>query len=173
MKKKEKLVMMISQKMADQLNVQVKNEFFANWAYLSMAYAFESMGLKIFARWFFKQAEEEREHAEKIAGYLLDQGAEVKLMALDQPKVKYASAEEICAAAVEHELGVTKNIHDLVELARKENDYATENFLQWFVEEQVEEVASTTELLDMVKMASAPGQLFMLENRLWHEVEKK
>ena len=165
--------MMISKKMADQLNEQVKNEFFAHWAYLDMAFAFESMGLKIFAKWFFRQADEEKEHAMKIARYLLDQGAEVQLKALDQPKNKYSSAEEIVAAAVEHELGVTKNINDLVDLAREENDHATDNFLQWFVEEQVEEVASTTELLDMVKMAPGPGQLFMLEGRLYHEIENK
>ena len=165
--------MMISKKVADKLNEQVKNEFFANWTYQSMAYAFESMGLKIFAKWFFKQAEEEREHAEKIAQYLLDQGAEVKLTALDAPQTSFKSAEEIVAGAVAHEKQVTQNINDLVELARSENDYATENFLQWFVAEQVEEVASTTELLDMVKMAQGPGQLFMLENRLWHMVENK
>jgi ferritin len=164
---------MISKKMADALNVQVKNEFFANWTYLSMAYAFESMGLKIFAQWFFKQAEEEKEHAMKIAQYLLDQGAEVKLMALDAPQTEFKSAEEIVQGAVDHELQVTQNINDLVDLARSENDHATENFLRWFVEEQVEEVASTTELLDMVKMASGPGQLFMLENRLYHSVQNK
>ena len=165
--------MMISKKMADQLNEQVKNEFFAQWAYLDMAFAFESMGLKIFAKWFFRQADEEKEHAIKIAQYLLDQGAEVLLKSLDKPKNKYSSAEEIVAAAVDHELGVTKNINDLVDLARAENDHATDNFLQWFVQEQVEEVASTTELLDMVKMASGPGQLFMLEGRLYHEMENK
>ena len=165
--------MMISQKMADQLNEQVKNEFFAQWAYLDMAFAFENMGLKIFAKWFFRQADEEKEHAMKIAQYLLDQGAEVLLKSLDKPKNKYSSAEEIVSAAVDHELGVTKNINDLVDLARAENDHATDNFLQWFVQEQVEEVASTTELLDMVKMASGPGQLFMLEGRLYHEIANK
>ncbi|UCG61143.1 MAG: ferritin [Candidatus Zixiibacteriota bacterium] len=165
--------MMISQKVADKLNEQVKNEFFANWTYLSMAYAFESMNLKIFAKWFFKQAEEEREHAEKIAQYLLDQGAEVKLTALDKPQTGFKSAEEIVAGAVAHEKQVTRNIHDLVDLARAEKDHATENFLQWFIEEQVEEVASTTELLEMVKMAQGPGQLFVLENRLYHMVESK
>ena len=165
--------MMISKKMADKLNEQVKNEFFASWTYLAMAYSLETMNLKIFAKWFFKQSDEEKTHATKIAQYLLDQGAEVKLASLDQPKVDYKSVEEIAAGAVEHELMVTQNINDLVKLAREEKDYATENFLQWFVQEQVEEVASTTELLEMVKMANTPGQLFMLENRLWHMVEGK
>ncbi|MEW6411463.1 MAG: ferritin [Candidatus Zixiibacteriota bacterium] len=165
--------MMISKNMAKALNGQVKEEFFASWTYTAMGYAFESMNLKIFAKWFFKQAGEEKEHAEKIAQYLIDQGAEVKLTALEAPKTDYKSAEEIVTAAVQHEIKVTKMIHKLVDMARKENDHATDNFLQWFVDEQVEEVASTQELLDMVKMASGPGQLFMLENRLYHEVESK
>jgi ferritin len=159
--------------MAKALNGQVKEEFFASWTYMAMGYAFEAMNLKVFAQWFYKQAAEEKTHAEKIAQYLLDQGAEVKLTALDAPKTDYKYAEEIVAAAVAHEVKVTNMINKLVDLARKENDHATDNFLQWFVQEQVEEVASTTELHDMVKMASGPGQLFMLENRLYHMVENK
>ncbi len=165
--------MMISKSMAKALNGQVKEEFFASWTYMAMGYAFESMNLKVFAQWFYKQAQEEKTHAEKIAQYILDQGAEVKLTALDAPKTEYKSAEEIVGAAVQHEIKVTKMINKLVDLARKENDHATDNFLQWFVQEQVEEVASTTELHDMVKMATGPGQLFMLENRLYHVVESK
>jgi len=163
--------MMISQKMADSLNEQVKNEFYSSWLYLAMAYKFESMGLKVFAKWFFRQADEEKEHAMKIAKYILDQGAEVKLTALDKPKTEYASAEEIVGDAVNHEKLVTKMINDLVDLALKENDHATFSFLQWFVNEQVEEVASTTELYDLVKMAPGPGQMYMLEGRVYHLLE--
>jgi len=165
--------MMISQKMADSINEQIKNEFFSSWIYLAMAYKFENMGLKVFAKWFYKQANEEREHAFKFGKYLLEQGTVVKLTALDQPKLDYASAEEICSEAVEHEKFITKKINELVDLAKKENDHATFNFLQWFVEEQVEEVSSTQELLDMVKMANNPSQLFLLEGRLYHMLEKK
>ncbi|MFQ6009317.1 MAG: ferritin, partial [Candidatus Zixiibacteriota bacterium] len=134
---------------------------------------FESMNLKVFAQWFYLQAKEEQEHAMKIAKYLLDQGAEVKLQALPEPKTSYGSAEEICQAAVDHELLVTKMIHDLVDTARSENDTATQVFLNWFVEEQVEEVASVKELLDMVKLAKTPGQILMLEGRVWRMVEAR
>jgi ferritin len=165
--------MMISQKMADAINEQIKNEFYSGWLYMAMAYKFESMNLKVFAKWFYKQASEEREHAEKFGKYLIDQGAEVKLTALDKPKADWKSAEEMTTAAVEHEKEVTKMIHKLVDLARTENDHATFNMLQWFVDEQVEEVASATELMDMVKLVTAPGQLLMLEGRLYHMVEAK
>jgi ferritin len=165
--------MMISEKMATRLNEQVKNEFYSYWLYLSMAFSFESMNLKAFAQWFYLQAKEEQEHAMKIAKYLLDQGAEVKLQALPDPKTSFGSAEEICQAAVAHELEITKMINDLVELARSENDNATQVFLNWFVEEQVEEVASVKELLEMVKLAKTPGQILMLEGRIYRMVEAR
>ncbi len=158
--------MMVSKKMAAALNEQVKNEFFAYWTYLQMSYTFNSMGLTVFSTWYNQQAIEEQGHAMKIAGYLLDQGAEVELMNLDKPKADYKSAQEVVQAALDHEIKVTGQINALASLAREEHDYATENFLQYYVQEQVEEVATATELLDLVKMSDSTGQLLMLENRI-------
>ena len=157
--------MMISQKMADAINEQIKNEFFSGWLYLAMAYKCEEMSLKVFAEWFTQQEAEEREHATKMCTYLLDQGAEVKLSALDQPKFDDSSIGAMVDETVKHEKFITECISNLVNIAKEENDNATFNFLQWFVEEQVEEVASVTELSDLVKMAG-PNNLLMLENRL-------
>jgi len=165
--------MMISEKMAARLNKQVRNEFFAFWSYLAMAFAFENMGLKVFAKWFYSQADEEKGHGMKIANYMLDQGAKVNLEALPQPKTEYSSALEIIEAALQHELGVTKDVHEIADMAFSENDHATRQFIDWKVEEQVEEVKSVTELLDLVKMAKAPGQLLMLEGRLWHMISDR
>ncbi|MEW6051842.1 MAG: ferritin [Candidatus Zixiibacteriota bacterium] len=164
--------MMISQKVAARLNEQVKHEFYSSWAYMAMAYSFETMGLPIFAKWFYRQAGEEREHAEKIARYLLDQGAEVVLTALPEPKTKYTTAQEIIEAALEHEKLVTRQIHEIAELALAEKDQATYHFNGWFVGEQVEEVASVMEILNMVKLASTPGQLLQLEGRIYQMMEK-
>ena len=162
---------MISDGMAAKLNEQIREEFNSYWIYLAMAYKLEDMNLKIFAKWFFKQADEEKVHAMKIAGYVVDQGAAVKLATLDTPKSDYSSVKDIVKTAVDHEVHITKCINNLVDAARKENDHATEMFLKWFVDEQVEEVASTSELLNMVSMAESPGQIFMLEARVWHMVE--
>ncbi len=162
---------MISDGMAAKLNEQIGEEFNSYWIYLAMAYKLENMNLKIFAKWFFKQADEEKVHAMKFAGYLIDQGAEVKLATLDTPKSDYGSVKDIVKTAVDHEVHITKCINGLVDAARKDNDHATESFLKWYVDEQVEEVASTTELFDMVSMAETPGQIFMLENRVWHMVQ--
>lgn len=163
---------MISEKMAARLNEQVKNEFYAEWAYLAMAYSFEDMGLKVFAARFFQQATEEREHAMKVAKYLVEQGAAVKLQQLPQPKIDYKSAEEIVAAALEHEKKVTRDFNEIADLAISERDHATGAFCKWFIDEQVEEVSSMSELLTWVKMASSPGQLLMLENRIYAQMSK-
>ena len=164
---------MISDGMAAKLNEQVREEFNSYWIYLAMAYKLEEMNLKVFSKWFHKQADEEKEHAMKFAQYILDQGAEVKLAKLDAPKSDYGSVKDIVKTAVDHEVHITKCINKLVDAARSENDHATESFLGWFVDEQVEEVASTSDLMDMVNMAETPGQIFMLENRLWHMVQNR
>lgn len=157
--------MSISVKMAEQLNQQVANEFNAAYKYRAMAYCFADMGLKIFAKRFEEQADEERGHALKIAKYIQDVNSKVELQAVAKPKHDYKSAKEIVEAALKSEETVTSQINALVALAAQENDYATRNFLEWFVEEQVEEVASMRELLQWVTMAGE-NNLFQLENRI-------
>ena len=158
--------MMISDKMAARLNEQVNNEFYSSWIYMAMAYSFEEMNLKGFAKWFFAQAEEEKSHAMKIAGYIVDQGGTVKLKQLSEPQGDYEYAEAIVKATLEHEKKVTKQIDEIAALAESENDRATREFMNWFIKEQVEEVSTATDLLNMVQMAQSPGQLLMLQSHL-------
>lgn len=164
--------MMISKKMADRLNVQVNHEFENERSYLATAYWFESAGLKVFAKFFFRQAGEEREHAEKIAKYILDQGADVILGSVAPAQVTYKSAKEAIETFVKLEVKTTKMVHEIVDMAIKEKDYATHDFINWKVSEQVEEVASANELLGMVKLTETPGQLLMLEGRVWQMMQK-
>ncbi len=161
--------MMISQKMADAINEQIKNEFYSGWLYLAMAFKAEEMSLKVFAEWFRQQEAEERMHAMKMCTYLSDQGAEVNLSALDQPTFDGSSIGSMVDETVKHEIFITECISKLVDVAKSENDNATFNFLQWYVEEQVEEVASVSELADLVKLAG-PNQLLMLENRMKEKI---
>ena len=163
--------MMISKKIADRLNQQVNNEYYAFWLYQQMSFSFEDMGLTVFAKLFHKQAGEEREHAEKIAKYLVDQGAPVMLAALDAPKTKFKSAEEIVNGALDHEKKVTNDWNEISDMAIKEKDHATRVLADWFVDEQVEEVSSMNELLGWVKLTQNPGQLLMLEGRVWRLLE--
>jgi ferritin len=164
---------MIPQKVADRLNEQVNHEYMASWTYTAMTWALEGMNLKAFAKWFSLQAKEERGHAEKIANYINDQGGTVRLKALAEPKSEYKSVEEIFQAALDYEKKVTKQVHEILALSRSENDPATENFIAWKVAEQVEEVASIEYLLSIVKTASSPKELFMLEGKIAKIVAKR
>ncbi len=157
--------MLISAKMCKKLNEQVTHEFYASHLYLEMACAFHVQGLRVFSQRFFKQTQEEREHALKLAKYVLDVGGEVKLAGIDKPTGDFSSAKIMVKAAIDHEMKITKQINDLVALAQGEDDHATRNLLQWFVDEQVEEVGSMAELLQLIEMAGEKN-LLLVEARL-------
>jgi len=145
--------MLIPKPVVDMLNQQIANEFHAAHNYLAMACRFDGLGLKVLSQWFFRQGEEEREHGKKIMRFLLEVGAEVNLQSTAAPTGDMSSPVAIVQTALAQEETVTKQIHDLVALAEQHKDYATRSFLAWFVDEQVEEVATMTELLQMLKLA--------------------
>ena len=157
--------MIVSDRMNKALNKQITHELDASYNYLAMSAAFHDMGLKIFAKRFANQSEEERGHALKIIGYLQDVHSPVQFDALNKPKSDYATAAAVVKTALDSELVVTRQINDLVALAESEKDYTTRGFLHWFVNEQIEEVSSMQELLQWVEMAGDKN-LFVLENRL-------
>lgn len=163
--------MQISKTMNARLSEQVGHELNASQTYLAMACQFDSLGLKALAGHFRKQTEEEREHALKILDYLLEVGGDVSLGELAAPKSSYKSVRAAIEAALSHEKRVTDQIHALVALADKENDYATRSFLQWFVDEQVEEISSMEHL---VRIATLAGEnLLQLESYIRHVMTTK
>jgi len=103
------------------------------------------------------QAEEEKEHAMKFYGYIYDRGGRVQLKAIDQPPFEWASPLEVFQQAYEHEQKVTSLIHGIYALAVKENDYASQVMLQWFIEEQVEEEKNAAAIVEQLKMVEARG----------------
>lgn len=145
--------MMIPATVANKLNEQVAHEMNASQKYLAIACQFDGQGLKSLAGLFRKQAEEERGHALKILDYLLEVGAVVALAPIAAPQADFATVVAAIDAAVEHEQLVTRQIHDLVALSEKEKDYATRSFLQWYVDEQVEEVSSMSQLAQVARLA--------------------
>ena len=163
--------MMISEAMNTKLNEQVAAELSAAHAYLAMACSFDRMGLKILAQRFLEQHDEEREHAMKIVKYLQQVGGTVALGVVPAPESDFANAEAIVETALEGEKRITGMINDLVALAEKENDYATRSFLNYFVDEQVEEVASMTDLLDLVRLAG--DNILQVEARVRHQMISK
>jgi ferritin len=159
--------MQISKAMSDLMNAQIGNELGASNQYLQIAAYFEGMALKKLGKLFFKQAEEEREHAMKFFHYLNEVGAPVNIPAIAAPKYEIKSAEEAFKMAVGWEKEVTGQIYAMVDLAIKEKDHGSNNFLQWFVAEQVEEVSSMETYLQVVQQAGEKN-LLMLEAYLSH-----
>jgi len=158
---------MINSKVEGALNDQIRKEFYSSYLYLSMAAQFESMNLKGFAHWMEIQAGEETKHGMKIYGHVNERAGKVTLQPIDAPPSTWKSAEEMFTAAYQHEQKVTESINKIVELARSEKDTATEVFLQWFVNEQVEEEASTNEIAQKLQLIgeNAPA-LVMLDGEL-------
>jgi ferritin len=147
--------MLISDKMNAAINEQVGHEFGASLQYVAIAAYFDSDNLPELAAHFYRQAEEERDHAMRFVNYVVDAGGKVAIPAVPAPKSGFASAEEAVKLSVDWELTVTKQINALVDLAIKETDHTTQNFLQWFVTEQLEEVSSMERLLSMIRRAGA------------------
>jgi ferritin len=158
---------MISKKMLDALNNHLNEELFSSYLYLSMATYFEDKNLNGFANWFKMQAREEWAHGMKIYDFINQTGGKVTLKAIKAPKTTWKSILDVFKETLAHEKYITGLINKLVGQAMQAKDYATNNFLQWFVTEQVEEEATAEELLNKVKLiGDAKSGLFMLDREL-------
>lgn len=158
---------MISNTVRDALNAQINLEFSSAYAYLAAAAHFEAASLPGFAAWMRKQYEEEIAHAMRLFDHMHDRGGRVALAAITEPKADFAKPGDAFQMALGHEQKVTASIHNLYALAAKENDYATQTMLQWFINEQVEEEKNVGQVLDWLKMAGdSPVAVLMLDQKL-------
>ncbi len=163
---------MLSKKMVKELNKQINAEYFSSYLYLSMSGWFEANGLSGFANWMRLQAKEESFHAEKIFDYVHERGGRVILAAIDKPESKWQSPLEIFKAALGHEEMISGCINDLVNVAIEEKDHATNNFLQWFVAEQVEEEATAGGIVDKLNLIGKDSAgLFALDIEMGKRIE--
>ncbi len=153
---------MISKQMNAALNAQVGNELLASNQYVQIAAYFDAEGLPILAKHYFNQASEERDHAMRFVRLILDGGGDLKIPQVTAPKPTFKSSLEAVQLALESELKVTKQINDIVDLAVREKDHIMKNGLDWFVNEQREEVTTADTLVRMVKRAGEAG-LFHVE----------
>lgn len=158
---------MISKKLETALNEQINRELYSAYLYLGIAAHFESEGLKGFAGWMKKQAGEEQEHAMKIYNYLFAVDGKPILTAIQAVETQYAKTpEQIMQHILKHEESVTASINSLYELAFAEHDYKTQNFLQWFIAEQVEEEDTVRDILAKFKYAEGHTGLLFLDKEL-------
>jgi len=144
---------MLSKKMLEGLNEQINKEIYSAYFYLGMSAYAASLGSNGVANWFYIQWKEELVHTKKMFDYVHKQGERVSLKAIDEPPQDFSSVRDLFAKTLAHEKKVTGLINNLVDLARKENDKETEDFLQWFVKEQVEEEATPAGILDKLNQA--------------------
>lgn len=147
--------MIIKPKVAEAVNTQIKSEFGASTQYVAIAVYFDEEGLPDLAQFFYTQSEEERMHAMKFVHFMLETGAKPIIPGLPDMRNEFASAADAVQFALEQEMKVTDQINNVMRIAKEENDFASQNFLQWFVEEQVEEVDSMTTLLQTIKHAGS------------------
>ena len=158
---------MLGKKMETALNRQINNEFYSAYIYMAMSAYSTFIGLKGAANWFTVQSQEEMVHFNKFYKFVLDRGGKIELLAVQKPPFEFKSLTDMFEQTLKHEKFITKCINDLVDLARKEKDHATEAMLQWFVTEQVEEEANPTEILGQLKLAGKDGNgLLMIDKDL-------
>ena len=162
--------MLISPELAKAFNEQIGHEFGASMQYVAIAAHFYQRSLTLLAKMFEQQAEEEKQHAMKFIKYVQDTQGGLHIPSIPAPKPTFATAEEAVQAALSWEREVTRQITALMSQANKENDYLAQSFLQWFIDEQLEEVVKMERMLSVVKQ-SGEKNLLMVEAYLVH-VEK-
>jgi ferritin len=158
---------MLSEKMQAAMNKQINAELHSAYIYLSMASYFENINLKGFANWMRIQAQEELVHAMKFFDFIVERRGRALLEAVEAVPTDWESPLAVFENAFAHEQKVTALINNLVDLSIKERDHAANSFLQWFVDEQVEEESSADEIVQQLKLAGdAPAALFILDREM-------
>jgi ferritin len=145
--------MLISKELEGAINAQIGREFGASLQYNSIAAYFDADNLPNLAAFFYRQSTEEHMHAMKFLNYIVDAGGQVRIPAIDACKYDFVNAAEAVQVALDWEQEVTRQINDLMNLAIQQKDHIAQDFLRWFVTEQLEEIATMERLLSIVKRA--------------------
>lgn len=158
---------MASRKLFDALNQQLNQELSAAYLYLSMAAHFDATNFPGFATWMRAQSDEENEHARKFWEHLYERGGKVELLAIEKPRASFSSPLDAFKAALDAERHNTEQIHKLYELAVAEKDYPAQVFLNWFIQEQVEEENSAQNIIDTLnQVGDSSSGLLLLDREL-------
>ena len=152
---------MLTKKVEEFCNRQIEREGYSSNLYLAMASWAENKGMSGIAEWLFKQSDEEREHMFKFIKYVNERGGCASIPAFKKPPVDYKGVQEMFEEVLKHEQFITASINEVLAVAIAENDYATTNWLQWFVREQLEEESSAQLILDKLSMAGKAGLYFL------------
>ena len=143
---------MIKKNIENAINEQIKKEEHSSRLYLQMASWCEVHGFKGAADFLYAQADEEREHMLKLIHYLNDRGGHAKMMQLEEPTCEFKNITDIFEQVMEHEVYITQAINEVYEVTLNEKDYTSGNFLQWFINEQIEEESTMSTILDKIRL---------------------
>lgn len=158
---------MLSKAVQDAINDQINKELYSSYLYLAMSAHFESVNLPGLAKWTRIQAQEELGHAMKFFDYVVDRSGRVSFATVAKPTSEWKTSLEVFTQVLEHEQKVTASIYKVYEVALKENDYASQGMLQWFISEQVEEEKNASEIVAQLEMVEAHDTaILMLDHRL-------
>lgn len=158
---------MINEKVGNIINEQINKEFYSSYLYLSMSAHFSDIGLLGFANWTRIQAQEETAHAMLMYDFLIDRGYKVKLSAIDATPNKWGSNLSIMEEILKHEVYVTGLINNIYSIAEEAKDRATMSYMNWFIDEQVEEEANSKEIIDKLKLiGDDKSALYLLDKDL-------
>ncbi len=156
---------MLSENMQAALNKQIKIEAESSQIYLAMASWAENQGLEGVSQFMYTQSDEEREHMFKLFKYVNERGGHAIVSELAKPAIEFGSIKEMFETLFKHEVFVSKSINELVHISLEEKDYATHNFLQWYVAEQIEEEAQAKTILDKINLiGDDKGGLYLFDN---------
>ncbi|MFK5958577.1 MAG: ferritin [Lutibacter sp.] len=156
---------MLSERMQTVLNKQVRIEAESSQIYLAMASWAEQKGLEGVSEFMYDQSDEERQHMLKLFKYINERGGHAKVTELNGPELEFGSIKEMFETLFKHEVFVSQSINDLVHIALEDKDYATHNFLQWYVAEQIEEEAQARTILDKINLiGDDKGGLYLFDN---------
>ena len=158
---------MIKKEVLEAINGQINAESYSAFMYLSMAAYFEEMGLSGFAHWMKIQYQEESAHSLKFFNYLTERNGKVMLKAIDQVPVDFDGIVDVFEKTLTHEIHVTELINNLMNVAVTAGDHATQSFLKWFIDEQVEEEANVEKILATLKLINGQGNgIFMMDREM-------
>ena len=162
---------MLNRRILDKLNKQMNAELYSAYLYLSMSAYFESVNMTGCANWMRVQAQEEMTHTMKFYSFIVERDGRIKMSSIKAPPDEWNSPLDAFESAYAHEQKVTGMVNDLVNIAIEVKDHATNSFLQWFVNEQVEEEASAERIIQKIKlMGDASGAMFMIDNELGQRI---
>lgn len=156
---------MIQKRVEEAFNIQINAELYSAYLYLSMAAYFEAQNLPGFANWMRVQFQEEQFHAFKMFDFVNERGGRVVLTKIDGPKVEWENVIDVFEEVLKHEQHVTSLINNIMDIAIEEKDHATRSFLNWFVDEQVEEESAAEGIISELKMIDGRGNGIMMMDR--------